>query len=48
MSELLDAFLAKEYFKSIDIYGNEFSVITFKKVFIKAKEKGLILKAHVG
>lgn len=48
MSELLDAFLAKEYFKSIDIYGNEFSVITFKKVFRKAKEKGLILKAHVG
>ena len=48
MSELLEIFLAQEYFKSIDIYGNEFSLPTFKKIFRKAKEKGLILKAHVG
>lgn len=48
MSNLLEVFLAQEYFKSIDIYGNEFSLPTFKKIFRRAKEKGLILKAHVG
>lgn len=48
MYELLEIFLEQEYFKSIDIYGNEFSLPTFKKIFRKAKENGLILKAHVG
>jgi len=48
MSELLEVFLAQEYFRSIDIYGNEFFLPTFKRIFRRAKEKGLILKAHVG
>lgn len=48
MNDKLDQFLAQNYFKSIDMYGDEFAVPTFKKVFRKAKNKGLILKAHVG
>lgn len=48
INEKLDEFLALDYFKSIDIYGDEFAVPAFKKTFRKAKEKGLILKAHVG
>lgn len=44
----LDEFLAQDYFKSLDIYGNEEDVLKFKKLFRKAKDKGLILKAHVG
>lgn len=48
MNEWLEQSLAQDYFKSIDMYGDEFAVHTFKKVFRKAKEKGLILKAHVG
>jgi adenosine deaminase len=44
----LDEYLAQDYFKSIDVFGDEFAVPTFKKVFRKAKEKGLNLKAHVG
>ncbi|MBZ9689360.1 adenosine deaminase [Clostridium estertheticum] len=48
MNEGLEQFLAQDYFKSIDMYGDEFAVPTLKKVFRKAKEKGLILKAHVG
>ncbi|GAA0384996.1 hypothetical protein [Paenibacillus motobuensis] len=47
-SEKLDQFLELNYFKSIDIFGDEFAVPAFKKVFRKAKNKGLILKAHVG
>jgi len=48
INEKLDRFLDQHYFKSIDMFGDEFKVPTFKKVFRKAKEKGLILKAHVG
>lgn len=44
----LDEFLAQDYFKSIDIYGDETILPKFKKFFRKAKDKGLILKAHVG
>jgi len=44
----LDEFLAQDYFKSIDIYGDETILPKFKKLFRKAKDKGLILKAHVG
>lgn len=46
--EKLNEFLAQDYFKSMDIFGDEFAVPKFKKIFRKAKEKGLILKAHVG
>lgn len=44
----LDEFLSYDYFKSMDMFGNEFAAPSFKKVFRKAKAKGLILKAHVG
>lgn len=47
-NEKLDRFLEQDYFKSIDIYGDEYAVPSFKTVFRKAKDKGLILKAHVG
>ncbi|MCB2299288.1 amidohydrolase family protein [Clostridium tagluense] len=48
INKKLNQFLGQNYFKSIDMYGDEFAVPTFKKIFRKAKEKGLILKAHVG
>ena len=48
LNEKLNQFLSQNYFKSIDMYGDEFVLPTFKKVFRKAKDKGLILKAHVG
>lgn len=46
--EMLDKFLSLNYFKSIDMFGDEFAVPAFKKIYRKAKEKKLILKAHVG
>ena len=48
ISRGLEEFLAQDYFKSLDIYGEEEDVLKFKKIFRKAKDKGLILKAHVG
>ncbi len=48
MNERLEEFLDQEYFKSFDMYGDEFAITSFKKIFRKVKEKGLILKAHVG
>lgn len=48
MNEGLEQFLAQDYFKSIDMYGDEFAIPSFKKIFRKAKDKGLLLKAHVG
>ena len=48
INEKLDIFLDQHYFKSIDMFGDEFAVPTFKGVYRKAREKGLILKAHVG
>lgn len=48
LSNGLNEFLAQDYFKSLDIYGDEEDVLKFKTLFRKAKEKGLILKAHVG
>jgi adenosine deaminase len=44
----ISQFLEQDYFKSLDMFGDEFSVPIFKKIYRKAKEKGLILKAHVG
>ncbi|MTI71573.1 MAG: adenosine deaminase [Firmicutes bacterium] len=48
--EILDMVSEYEYFKSIDLYGNEFSlpIGDYKKLYKKAKDKGMILKAHVG
>lgn len=46
--EKRNQYLAQDYFKSIDMFGDEFSVPAFKKIYRRAKEKGLILKAHVG
>ena len=48
VNEKLNEFLHYDYFKSIDIYGDENNLFKFKKVFKKAKNNGLILKAHVG
>lgn len=48
MSHMLEVLLTEEYFKSVDIYGDESSIINFKKIFRKARNKGLILKAHLG
>ena len=48
LSDGLNEFLAQDYFKSLDIYGNEEDVLKFKNLFRRAKDKGLILKAHVG
>lgn len=47
-NEGLDKFLNHDYFKSIDIYGDETSLLNYKSLFRKAKRKGLSLKAHVG
>jgi len=42
--------LSHNWFKSIDICGDEFaqSIKNFKNIYKIAKDKGLILKAHVG
>ncbi|MDD2715019.1 MAG: adenosine deaminase [Candidatus Wallbacteria bacterium] len=43
-------FIDTGYFKSIDLYGDEFArlVENFKEIYRMAGEKGLKLKAHVG
>jgi adenosine deaminase len=48
--EQLEIMAQYNYFKSIDLHGNEFaaSITDYKRLYRKAKEKGLILKAHVG
>ena len=48
MAELLELFLVRDYFKSIDMYGDEYALPAYKKIFRRAKTNGLILKAHVG
>lgn len=46
----LDEILSYNWFKSIDINGGEFDqpIKNFKKIYRKAKQHGLRLKAHVG
>lgn len=44
----LEQYLAHDYFRSLDIFGDEFAVPGFKRVFRMAQKKGLLLKAHVG
>jgi len=48
MNSMLEQFLDQHYFKSLDMYGDETALCSFKKIFRNAKDKGLILKAHVG
>lgn len=48
INEKLDQYFAQNYFQSLDMFGDESAVPSFKKVYRKAKEKGLLLKAHVG
>ncbi|ETT63053.1 adenosine deaminase [Paenibacillus sp. FSL R7-277] len=46
--ERLEQYLEYNYFRSLDIFGDESAVPGFKQAFRIAKAKGLILKAHVG
>lgn len=50
LEEWIAPFLEKDCFFSIDLYGDEMAqpIKNFKSIYRKAKEKGLILKAHVG
>mgnify|MGYP001047058035 CR=1 FL=1 len=46
----LDAFFEHDYFRSIDIAGNEFGqpIEKFMGIYKRAKDMGLLRKAHVG
>lgn len=48
--EKIDEILSKHWFKSIDICGNEFAqpIKNFQRIYRKAQNYGLKLKAHVG
>jgi adenosine deaminase len=48
--EWFEPFLALDYFKTIDLSGDEFAqpITIFKPIYKIAKDHGLILKAHVG
>ena len=50
LMEWFEPYMEHGYFKSIDLYGDEFAqpIKNFKKIYGLAKKKGLILKAHVG
>lgn len=50
LMEWFEPYMEHDYFKSIDLYGDEFAqpIKNFKKIYGLAKKKGLILKAHVG
>ena len=50
LEEWIAPFWEHEGFYSIDLYGDELAqpIKNFKGIYRKAKEKGLILKAHVG
>jgi adenosine deaminase len=50
LEKWIEPFWDKECFKSIDLYSDEMAqpIKNFKKIYRKAKEKGLLLKAHVG
>ena len=43
-------FFEQNYFEAIDLFGDELAtpIETFKPIYRKAKEKGMILRAHVG
>lgn len=48
--QIIEQFFDFNYFKSIDLYGDEVSqpIENFKNIFRIAKSKGLKLKAHIG
>ncbi|SKC66078.1 amidohydrolase family protein [Maledivibacter halophilus] len=50
IEEWIKPFWDYNCFYSIDLYGDEFAqpIENFKEIYRKAKEEGLILKAHVG
>lgn len=48
LNELLDEFFEYDYFKTMDCYGDETKLLLYKSSYRKAKDKGLVLKAHVG
>lgn len=50
LEEWMEPFLVQDCFYSIDLYCDEFAqpIKNFKPLYRKAKEKGWLLKAHVG
>jgi len=50
LEKWVEPFLERDCFYSIDLYSDEMAqpIKNFKNIYRKAKEKGLILKAHVG
>lgn len=48
--ECLEKFWGRKEFYSIDLYGDEFAqpIENFEPIYIKAKDNGLRLKAHIG
>lgn len=50
LERVLEPFWGRPEFYSIDLYGDEFAqpIDRFKNIYRKAKDNGLILKAHVG
>ncbi len=50
LEQWAEPFFQRDCFYSIDLYGDELAqpIKNFKSIFRRAKEKGLILKAHVG
>ena len=47
---MVEKFLKSDFFKSIDLYGDELSqpISRFKDIYKEAKDRGLLLNAHVG
>jgi len=50
LEEWIEPFLQSDCFHSLDLYGDELAqpIKNFKNIYRKAKEKGILLKAHVG
>lgn len=50
LMEWFEPFLDCDYFQSLDLYGDEMAqpIQTFKPIYQLAKQKGMVLKAHVG
>jgi adenosine deaminase len=50
LEQWIAPFLEKNCFSAVDLYGDETAqpISCFKPLYRKAKEKGMILKAHVG
>ena len=50
LEQWIEPFFERDCFHSIDLYSDELAqpITNFKRIYRKAKDKGLILKAHVG